>query len=239
MADRLGYRKIFGVLIPGMNSVVEPELAQLKVPGVTNQTARHVIAPGLKTPGIEAVVDLLMTCGPDALLLGLTTESAERGLASLAALAKSLHERTGLPVFSGSYASYGALNWLGARKIAVVTPFDETKNQTVVRPQVEAMGYEVVSMAGTAAPSLEAIAGASDEEIHDVFARADHPNADAILQLGTALPVVDLVAGLEAQLDKPIVACNAALYWQALQGFEIQDKIDGYGRLLAGIPLSL
>ena len=233
MSDRLGYRKIFGVLIPGMNSVVEPELAQLKVAGVTNQTARHVIAPGLKTPGIEQVMELLMTCGPDALLLGLTTESAEGGLAALAALAADLAEKSGLPVYSGSFASYAALRALGVKKIAVVTPFDEAKNEAVVKPQVEAQGFEVVSMAGTAAPSLEAIAGASDEEILAVFKSADHAEAEAILQLGTALPVVDLIEQLETVHGKPIVACNAALYWQALRGSEIDDLVSGFGQLLS------
>ncbi|MEM7116169.1 MAG: hypothetical protein AAF614_27280 [Chloroflexota bacterium] len=232
MGDRLGHRKIFGVLIPGMNSVVEPELAMMRVAGVTNQTARHVIAPGLKTPGIEGVMELLMTCGPDALLLGLTTESAENGLESLANLATSLAQKSGLPVFSGSFASYAAVQALGASKIAVVTPFDDEKNGTLVKPQVESQGFEVVSIAGTAAPSLEAIAGASDEAIRGVFAAADHPEAEVILQLGTALPVVDMVADLEATLQKPIVACNAALYWQALRESGIKDSIARFGQLL-------
>ncbi|MEM7343616.1 MAG: hypothetical protein AAF485_05200 [Chloroflexota bacterium] len=232
MTDRLGHRKIFGVLIPGMNSVVEPELAMLRVAGVTNQTARHVIAPGLKTPGIEAVMELLLTCSPDALLLGLTTESAEDGLITLAALAEDLAKKSGLPVFSGSFASYAALRTMGATKIAVVTPFDDAKNAELVQPQVESQGFEVVSIAGTAAPSLEAIAGASTEEIRGVFESANHPEAEAILQLGTALPIVDLVAGLEVMMDKPIVACNAALYWQALRENGITDTIEGFGRLL-------
>ena len=65
-----------------------------------------------------------------------------------------------------------------------------------------------------------------------MFAAADHPDAEAILQLGTALPVVDLVEELEAKFNKPIVACNAALYWQALRESGITDKVEGFGRLL-------
>ena len=53
-----------------------------------------------------------------------------------------------------------------------------------------------------------------------------------ILQVGTALPVVALIAGLEARHGKPIVACNAALYWQALRAAGIDDPIKGYGTLL-------
>lgn len=233
MGDRLGYRKIFGVLIPGMNSVVEPELARLRVKGVTNQTARHVIAPGLKTPGIEQVMELLLTCGPDALLLGLTTESVDGGLDALSQLANGLAAKSGLPVFSGSFACYAALRRLGATKIAVVTPFNAAKNDRIVKPQIESRGFEVVSIAGTAAPSLEAIAGASTEEIRGVFEMAHHPDAEAILQLGTALPVVDLIADLEATFGMPVVACNAALYWHALRECSISDSVPGFGRLLA------
>ena len=53
-----------------------------------------------------------------------------------------------------------------------------------------------------------------------------------ILQVGTALPVVARIAGLEARHGKPIVACNAALYWQALRAAGIDDPIKGYGTLL-------
>ena len=38
---------------------------------------------------------------------------------------------------------------------------------------------------------------------------------------------------LEAETGKPIVACNAAVYWQALRAIGINDAIAGYGRLLA------
>lgn len=70
-----------------------------------------------------------------------------------------------------------------------------------------------------------------DDEIKSVFATADHPDAEAILQLGTALPVVDLVAELEGKFEKPIVACNAVLYWQALRESGINDPLQGFGHL--------
>ncbi len=47
------------------------------------------------------------------------------------------------------------------------------------------------------------------------------------------LPVVHLVDELENALGKPVIACNAASYWQALREMGIDDKIHGFGRLLA------
>lgn len=66
-----------------------------------------------------------------------------------------------------------------------------------------------------------------------MFRAVAEADCDAILQVGTALPVVAMIADLEAELGKPIVACNAAVYWQALRGIGIVDPVPGYGRLLA------
>ena len=63
-------------------------------------------------------------------------------------------------------------------------------------------------------------------------ARSD---CDAVLQVGTALPVVALLDALEREIDKPIVACNAAVYWQTLRAAGITDRVAGFGRLLAEI----
>ena len=57
-------------------------------------------------------------------------------------------------------------------------------------------------------------------------------DCEAILQVGTALPVMAMIAGLEAVHGKPIVACNAAVYWQALRAIGITDPISGFGTLL-------
>jgi hypothetical protein len=39
MRDFLGYRKIFGVITPSINTCVQPEYDSMRPPGVTNQVA--------------------------------------------------------------------------------------------------------------------------------------------------------------------------------------------------------
>jgi hypothetical protein len=54
MPDTIAPRKVFGVLAPYFNSVVEPELADLRPPGVSNQTARFALdAEVLQNIGIQ------------------------------------------------------------------------------------------------------------------------------------------------------------------------------------------
>ena len=42
-----------------------------------------------------------------------------------------------------------------------------------------------------------------------------------------------MIAELERETGRPLVACNAALYWQCLRSVGIADKIAGFGRLLS------
>ena len=41
-------------------------------------------------------------------------------------------------------------------------------------------------------------------------------------------------AELEAAHKHPIVACNAAVYWQTLRTIGLKDPVAGFGALLAG-----
>jgi maleate cis-trans isomerase len=114
----------------------------------------------------------------------------------------------------------------------VVTPFNAEIDRNVCA-NVEAAGFEVVAIKGTEAPSLPAICETSLDDICRAFRIVAEADCDAILQVGTALPVVALIAGLEEELGRPIVACNAAVYWQTLRAAGISDPVPGYGRLLS------
>ena len=112
-----------------------------------------------------------------------------------------------------------------------MTPFKAEIDQ-VVKANTQSAGFDVVAIKGTEAASLPAICETPLDDIRRVFRQVAEADCDAILQVGTALPVVALIEELETDLHKPIVACNAAVYWQTLRGIGITDAIPGYGRLL-------
>ena len=45
--------------------------------------------------------------------------------------------------------------------------------------------------------------------------------------------MLELAATLETELDKPVIAINAATYWHALRTNHIDDQIQGFGQLLS------
>jgi maleate isomerase len=102
-----------------------------------------------------------------------------------------------------------------------------------VRAAFEAADFTVVAIDGLACPSLETIPRASADDVRRVCAAVDRPEVEALVQVGTGLPVVALIDALERAHGKPVIACNAALYWQALRTLGIDDRMPGFGRLLA------
>ena len=230
MVDTLAPRGLIGVMTPAMNTVVQPELELLRPDGLTNQMQRFRLGGDRVSDDLIEEAGKLMDCHPAALAIGLTTDAGPGGVTKLAARCRDLAEAVGIPVFNASEADHAALRALGVSRIGVVTPFNAEVDRTV-RANVEEAGFEVVAIKGTEAPSLPEICETPLADIRRVFHQVAESDCEAILQVGTALPVVAMIAALEAETGKPVVACNAALYWQTLRGLGIEDRFGGFGRL--------
>ena len=88
MVDVLGWRKKFGVIAPSTNTSVQPEFDAMRPRGVTNHFARiHIpnepirsdddFATLIETVRSElmAAIDRVMTCEPDHLIMGMSSET--------------------------------------------------------------------------------------------------------------------------------------------------------------------
>ena len=77
------------------------------------------------------------------------------------------------------------------------------------------------------------IAHTSEAALRDAITEVDGPEVDAIVQVGPNLPMARVAAAAEFWLGKPVVALNTATCWHALRQCGIEDKVRGFGRLLA------
>lgn len=231
MVDTLAPKAIIGVMTPAMNTVVQPELELMRPLGVTNQMQRFRLGGERVSDDLIEEAEKLMDCSPAALAVGLTTDAGPGGVDKLVARCDELAAHIGIPVCNASIATQKGLHTLSARKIAVLTPFNAEIDQHV-KANIEAGGFDVVAIRGTEAPSLPAICETPIEQIRELALELLDGDCDALAQIGTALPVVGLIDELERDSGKPVVACNAAVYWQALRAAGVNDAVDGYGRLL-------
>jgi maleate isomerase len=181
--------------------------------------------------GTATAIDQIMTADMDHLIMGVALETFWGGLAPADKLQEELAERSGVGVSMGSTAAVAALRKFGARKIAVLTPH-QPRGDEIVRTYLIEAGFDVARLKGLACASPRVIAQVPAADIRDALRELDGPDVDALLQVGTALPTVAVAAEAERWFGKPVLAINAATYWDALRRIGIEDRVYGFGRIL-------
>ncbi|NTU82084.1 MAG: arylmalonate decarboxylase [Chloroflexales bacterium] len=244
MADALGWRKKIGVIIPSTNTIVEPDIYRMTVPGVTAHISRiHIHNPDLSSDGVferlleglrvelAAAVARVMTARPDYLMMGMSAETFWDGVEGNRRFKQQITELSGLPVATGAEACERALRLLKVRRIGVVTPYQPVADRNVMRFFAD-LGVEVVTLKGLRCPDAIAIAEVQEEALRQTLIELSSDRVEALVQVGTNLSMVRLADEAERWLGKPVIAINAATWWMALRDNNIGDRIDGCGRLL-------
>jgi maleate isomerase len=247
MPDSLGLRGKFGVLAPSTNTSVQPEFDAMRPWGITHHHSRLVIPDskvrddatflammdnirGALFPALESV----LTCDPDYVILGMSSETFWDGLEGSRQLQRKLEKTAKVGVAMGSDACRAAIRAYGrdVKRLGVVTPYMPVGDKQVVRFFTEC-GFEVVNLLGLKCKSPTAIARVSKEALRDAILEVNRGKVDAVVQVGTNLAMAEVAAMAEFWLDKPVIAINTATYWYALRDYGIKDRIPGWGSLLS------
>jgi maleate isomerase len=249
MRDFLGYRKIFGVITPSINTCVQPEYDSMRPPGVTNQVARmqgsdvkvksdadfeQVVNDLLKS--IDGAIDQVITCRPDHLILGISALAVWGGSQkSSDALKASMKRRAG-STMEVSLATDAILAALKAhrvkKKIAIVEPY-----YPVIQPRMQSFfgehGYEVVRFNHMKGPQLTEYTRITTADMIAALKNIDGPDVEVLIQFGANLPLAAIADEAERWLGKPVIPVNTATYWHALRHNGISDRLQGHTRLLS------
>jgi maleate isomerase len=247
MTDSLGPRGKFAVLAPSTNTSVQPEFDAMRPPGVTNHHSRLVIPNSRVTddksflammgnirgalfPALEAA----LTCEPDYVVLGMSSETFWDGLEGSNKLKKQLTRVARRGVAMGSDACRAALRAYGRgiKRLGVITPYMPAGDRQVRRFFTDC-GYQIVNLVGLKCSSPVQIAHVSSDTLRDAIHQVNRGRIDAVVQVGTNLAMGQLAAAAELTLDKPVLAINTATYWYALRDYGIKDKVQGWGALLS------
>ena len=245
MTDVLGWRAKFGVLGPSTNTIVQPEFDAMRVPGVTNHYSRIIIQNAnavsdetfiagtmkISDNTIDAVKGVL-TCSPDYLVMGMSAVTFYGGAEGARQWRQNIEQASGLQLSIGSESLIAAMEAYGSiQRVALLSPYFPAANREVIRFFAD-YGIRTVRDHCLRCPSWTAIAEVPGETLRRVVAELDGDDVDAIVQVGTNLCMLELAAELEQELQKPVIAINAATYWHALRQFGIDDQMQGFGPLL-------
>ena len=246
MTDSLGWRSKFAVVAPSTNTSVQPEFDEMRPRGVTNHFSRvwipddpvesdddfNKLMENIRRE-LDNAVERVLTCHPDYLVMGMSSETFWGGLETSIAMKRRMEKISGLRVAMGSDACQAALRCYGdIKRIAVLTPYWPVGDDNVRRFFGDC-GYEIVRLTGLKCKSPVLIAHVTEEELAKAVFELDGDDVEAIIQVGTNLAMARLAAGMEKILGKPVLAINTATYWYALRDNGIDDPVDGFGSLLA------
>lgn len=211
-----------GLMVPINNTTMEPELLAWLPAGSTCRTLRIPRGKGTLTPQdlpayIGQALDMAKAFADDNIDLvvyGCTAAGFIAGPERDAEIAARLAEVTGKPVVTTASAMIVALRHLGARNIALVTPYLDLVNERL-RKFLEQSGIGVDVLASFRAQSVDELAAITPEQIAALSRQTMHAGCDGLFIACSQLPTRGILAGLESDFGRPVWSSIKATAWQA------------------------
>jgi maleate isomerase len=228
-----------GVIMPSVNTVVEPWFNQAAPGGVQVHGARMLLDP-LVTPdslrrmdheeGLPAARRLL-SCRPHAVAYCCTASTIVQGLAYDQELQQTLESVLQVPCFTAVTALLDALRCLKVGRIAMASPYTDEIDRLEHR-FFESAGYEVVGGANLGIADGFSLADPSSEQIYQLGLKAWHHQADALVVSCLNMNSQRVAHVLEKVIGKPVITSTTATLWKLLRSAGVGDRVSGYGVLL-------
>jgi len=180
---------------------------------------------------LEAHSRLLADAEVDLIAVNCTAATM---LAGPDAVNSRVRAATGIAATTTIEAVLEALAAAGIRRVALLTPYEEE----VTAAEVAFLRAQGLEVAGTATlPCRTPVEQAErDPEVWRRLARDPAlRQADGLLISCAGIRVAPVLADIEREFGRPVIASNQALLWRCLRMTGVQDRPAGYGALLNGV----
>jgi maleate isomerase len=233
-AINYGLRAKLGMMLPSSNTIAEPQIAAMLPAGVSLHTTRLRLRSGTEALGmlekLEDAAQLMADAAVDRLIFHCTAVSMHSPEIP-GQITQRVRAITPTPLTITSEAILEALSTLQASKIVLMTPYDQATNDREVR-FLEHNNVTVLREKGLGIDGGVEMAAVEPEQWFRETVALRDPAADAYFISCTTVRSADVIEALEDALGKPVLTSNQAMLWSALRASGIDDRIDGFGRLL-------
>ena len=234
-----GCRARLGVILPSVNTVVEPWFTRAAPVGVSVHASRMFLADKLTAEGIiemdrtEGMLAArqIASCRPAAVAYCCTASSVIQGQAYDEHLREEITRACGVPATTATHAILSALSVLGARRICVGSPYTDAVD-ALEHAFFEAAGCKILGTANLDIGESFKLAEPDAETLAALGRRAWKTGADALVLTCLNTRSHRVVEELEAAIGKPVVTSTQATFWHLLRLAGVADPIPGYGQLL-------
>ena len=237
--DGLGPRARLGLIVLATDNTMEYEWRRILggLEGVAFYESRLYNSPNI-TPetlaemekDIEGATRLILPNGRmDVVAFGCTSGTIVIGEEQV--FAKIRAARPGIACTTPMTGGIAGMKKLGAKKIALLTPYVDEINQ-MMRRFIEARGIEVPVVGSFNNPDDAEVARMTPACVRDAAIElGKHPAVDGVFVSCTSLRVAEIVEEVEAAIGKPASSSNHAMAWHALRLAGVKDAVPGWGRL--------
>lgn len=236
-----GDRLRAGIIVPSGNPVAEPEIRAMLPAGVSALVTRLALRGSsdrelmAMLDGLEDATRLVADAGVATVVFHCTAVSTfapELGAEIRARMARV----SGVPAFATSDALAAAFPALGARRVALLTPYNDAVHAREIAFLAN-LDLEVVADANLGLETNAEMAQLSPDDLLTWAERQMREHGgeavDAIFLSCTALRSAGIVAALEARSGRPVVTSNQAMVWHLLRTNGVEAPCPAFGRLLA------
>tara|TARA_B100000029_G_scaffold482456_2_gene532493 strand:- start:2505 stop:3287 length:783 start_codon:yes stop_codon:yes gene_type:complete len=237
------WRAKIGYVLLATEQTIQDDVMQLRPEGVGIHFARAAIPDSITNETLAAQIDLLADCAStllpdgslDVVCYGCTSGSLVIGEDNVfRELKRGAPSAQPTSLISGVIR---ALRALGAKRLVVGTPYLDEIN-TREKVYLEQAGFEVLDIQGLKIEKDSDMVRVTPEYLIEFAQQIDRVDADAFFMSCGALRTLDVIGEIEIRLGKPAVCSNQAMIWDTLRLAGIDDRFEGYGRLLTeSVPI--
>ena len=231
------HRAKIGYVLLATEQTVQDDVMLLRPEGVGVHFTRAAIPDLITNETLAAQADLLADCAAtllpdgslDVVCYACTSGSLVIGEERVnAELTRGAPGAKPTSLIAGVIAG---LKTLGARRIVVGTPYLDEINAREAKYMAQA-GFEILDIQGFNLAKDSDMVRVTPDYIREFAISLDRPDADAAFISCGALRTLDVIGEIETAIGKPAIASNQAMIWNCLRLAGVEDRFEGYGRLL-------
>jgi maleate isomerase len=232
-------RARLGVILPSVNTVVEPWFNAAVPDGVAVHATRMLLDNEVtpealrrmdREEGVPSAMRLV-SCRPDAIAYCCTASSIVQGPAYDRHLNEELERKTGRRCITAVAAIIDSLRALGAQRIAIASPYTDAIDRAE-HAFFEQAGFALSGSANLGISDGFELASPTPHDIYELACRALSGDADALVISCLNMNSQTVAAAVEASHGLPVVTSTTATLWKLLRLAGVDDRVPGYGRLL-------
>ena len=240
-----------GLLVPSSNTTMEAELSALlrereaELPAETfslhsarmrmaNVTPEELRVMNAQTDrATMELADLHPHVVATACLVAIMAQGPNHHRVVESEIASTLErEHAAAPVVSSAGALVDALHALGARRIAIITPYLEDLTR-LVAGYLEVAGIEVGDALSLAVPDNRAVAALDPGDLLEHWQRLDLRDCDAVVVSACVqMPSLPVLEEVERRSGLPTLSAATATAWAILRALDLEPVAPGGGALL-------